>query len=119
MDAQRPILSVSSLLSLRHPTPSRLLVNDSLAQLEPCQNYEWKREWELYSLSNVKQVLAGKKDNLLIFFTAMADYEGKTGSVTGKESRKRCRAPPGLQARRHTMCCPSGAKRHMTALCRW
>jgi hypothetical protein len=30
----------SSLLSLRHPTPSRLLVNDSLAQLEPCQNYE-------------------------------------------------------------------------------
>nr|MDQ6120086.1 hypothetical protein [Klebsiella pneumoniae subsp. pneumoniae] len=40
MDAQRPILCVSSLLSLRHPTPSRLLVNDSLAQLEPCQNYE-------------------------------------------------------------------------------
>lgn len=27
-------------------------------------------------------------------------------------------APPGLRARRHTMCCLSGAKRHMTALCR-
>ncbi|AML36557.1 Hypothetical protein EAG7_02813 [Klebsiella aerogenes] len=44
MVAQWPILCVSGLLSLRHPTPLLFLVNDSLAQIDPCLACEQKRE---------------------------------------------------------------------------
>lgn len=54
MDAQRPILCVSSLLSLRHPTPSRLLVNDSLAQLDLAKitNEKENENYTHYLMSN-------------------------------------------------------------------